>query len=1547
MIRRRICQVVEPINRARRVAQLGFVVLAAVGCADEEEAQTKTESSALTTRPSGDFTDINVAAARNGGVASSSGASVAAQVAYINDGQRGSPYDAVTGLYAYWGSNTAATTYTCNYGNWWARVDFSAPRKISEITLFSLQDNFWVGSDPTETTTTSSYGNVDFHLQYCPTGTTCTASTGWVEPTGGYITGNNKAWNAVSFDPVEATAVRASFDCAQSTYAYAVELEAWQRVTPTVGGPYGLEQTYACTNQSGSYCYDPTYGAPVASTAAAVQPYLDNAAKNWGCDWSFTSQAPYQQPTGAWVKWYGTQSNNLYGCGVAWWNPTKQAAYFLPNSDRSGNVALASRGAKVTVSSTYSSATPASAITDGNRRGNPWGAGGGWSSMYQVGHPTTSNPEWIQIDFDGSKTLNEIVVTTLQDNYSNPVEPYINQTFSTEGIRDFGVWYWNGSSWSVLQNITANNQVYRRITFSPITTQKIRINITAALDGAARVTEVEAYETNKVSYKVYEKYQNTNWDSGVLGMPISNPIKYGWANATYQLFENGVINYYRGNASAVAIGGTTFEDKALASRYLDFFNVTPDNGPPLYATFDVANATDSGGATVGRYVQWYSNGNGAYEMIFARTGGRAFFIDSLVRSAWRTYGAANGGVAYGAEPDLGTPWRAPLGFPITENVVYQQGIDAASYHQEFEKGAIVREPINCSGAYTTTVKTLTNRPILDGYYGMLSCPSGATNNTFFTGNSTALAFNTGVKAGKFQLATADGGKGWFTGVNLTVANQDVVNVAAAANGATVTTSSNYSNAFTGRGAINSDRSGAGWGANGVWHDGTLNTWGDWLQVTFSGSKSINRIDVYSPQDNYSDPVQPTSSMTTTTYALTAFEVQYWTGSAWTDVPGGNVTGNTNVWRAFTFSPITTTSIRVLVSSAAGGYSRLAEVEAWSPVDANVGVKGSILNAWLGGASSTTTIVQAMAGASGTSGLGMPLGNASCGDDAICMQQFDNGRASLDLSNGVVQVMSDGFGPCPNCPKVPYSFGAVSGGYAHDDFSHNATVWMHQDRRYGHKVVLRWNNMPGQSGTTLKIQRISKALGATSWSAPTQIHTSTLGTELKSVFTDNDAVGNARNCYNLWVENSYGGYWSNQACAWTLDDRDFTIFDAGGNITGGEVAQRSVPNPMGYLEVGLDIASNSDAGSNDPVWVSVGNSGPTYIRLPGYYGIYSNSHDFYPLTFTITDVAEVNDIKVAVTGSDNLRISGVTLKIDGVVAFQKVFTTPLELYFANSGIGGYPLATADEIRGTSNLLWTNVYKNNFRGQRYSKTMPRNTGVSGKGVAGYTPGNQDFKRRLDGMVIDGVLSSPEAVSNGAILKGGTTVKAVGGDRLQVTQPFRAHTGWSTLTDINCTIRYDLVIKAKDGSGTYVPYDQNASGQIATTEVIVEPKGGKNGDLLVTCGTTWYQDLMISFIGSWLGLFVFNAPPLPSDWTISGLSWFLTKYAATSLVWNEIKSLAWDYFNKLLSGKLVEAFSDTRNEYGAFPAGYHLCFPTLTGGYAPIMNEARDGGVSVCVE
>ncbi len=96
-------------------------------------------------------------------------------------------------------------------------------------------------------------------------------------------------------------------------------------------------------------------------------------------------------------------------------------------------------------------------------------------------------------------------------------------------------------------------------------------------------------------------------------------------------------------------------------------------------------------------------------------------------------------------------------------------------------------------------------------------------------------------------------------------------------------------------------------------------------------QTIDEIDVFTVQDNYPAPSEPTPSMTFTQYGLQDFVVQYWTGSAWEPVPGGSVLNNTRVWRQFNFAPVTTSRDPVWVTRALGSRSRLVEVEAYTTI----------------------------------------------------------------------------------------------------------------------------------------------------------------------------------------------------------------------------------------------------------------------------------------------------------------------------------------------------------------------------------------------------------------------------------------------------------------------------------------------------------------------------------------------------------------------------------------------------------------------------------------
>jgi RHS repeat-associated protein len=361
-----------------------------------------------------------------------------------------------------------------------------------------------------------------------------------------------------------------------------------------------------------------------------------------------------------------------YAASGAGNSPQKEYGYrngqLLITADCSArtNFALSSNGSTASASSTYTAYpfSPGAAI-DGEHKGLNFLSGGGWHSS------TTAMPQWLQVDFNGSKTLNEVDVFSVQDDYANPVEPTEAMTFSVYGLTAFDVQYWTGTTWATVPGgtITGNNKVWKKVSFSAITTTKIRVVINASVDSWSRILEVEAW-----------------------GLPL----------------------------------------------------------PPS----NVASASNGAMASASSI---YSPGQGA---------------------------------SYSALP-------------------------------------------------------------------------------------------------------AD--------------------------------------------AINGDRAGKVGSVTSWWNDGTQGAGPDWLQVDFSGSKTISEIDLFTTQDSYTNPSEPTEAMTFSTLGLTSYELQYWNGSTWVGVPGGSVSGNNKVWRKFTFLAITTTKIRVLTNASPDGWSRIVELEAWTPAESSSGV----------------------------------------------------------------------------------------------------------------------------------------------------------------------------------------------------------------------------------------------------------------------------------------------------------------------------------------------------------------------------------------------------------------------------------------------------------------------------------------------------------------------------------------------------------------------------------------------------------------------------------
>ncbi|MEH2331568.1 discoidin domain-containing protein [Nostoc sp.] len=155
------------------------------------------------------------------------------------------------------------------------------------------------------------------------------------------------------------------------------------------------------------------------------------------------------------------------------------------NSNNTINRCLFSNGATAIASSSFDG-YPVSSIINGNRKGI-WGNGDGWNSS------GGGFPQWVVINFDASYSISKINIFTLQDAYNSPSEPTPDMTFSNYGVTAFDVQYWNGTTWATIQSFIGNNKIWTQAIFSPVTTNKIRIYITAATDANARLIEVEAY----------------------------------------------------------------------------------------------------------------------------------------------------------------------------------------------------------------------------------------------------------------------------------------------------------------------------------------------------------------------------------------------------------------------------------------------------------------------------------------------------------------------------------------------------------------------------------------------------------------------------------------------------------------------------------------------------------------------------------------------------------------------------------------------------------------------------------------------------------------------------------------------------------------------------------------------------------------------------------------------------------------------------------------------------------------------------------------------
>ena len=308
---------------------------------------------------------------------------------------------------------------------------------------------------------------------------------------GGVIRGNTLVKRSIAFAPLTTTRVRVLVEGTLDGWSRLTEVEAFESGG---GTPGNTVPTISLTSPAeGASAAAPATFTLAATATDAEGPVASVAFYQNGAFIAQDASSPFSVP---WTNVAaGSYTLTAIATDAGGLTATSAAVHVSATTPGGGgarlNVAAASQGGTVTSSSTASSTYPAGAVINGDRRGASYYGGDVW-------HDATGAtfPDWVEIAFAGSKTIDEIAVYGVQDAWDAPSEPSPTLTWRYWGVADFTVQTWTGSAWQTVSGgvIRGNRLVKRAVTFPPITTARIRVLVEGSVDGWSRLTEVEAFQ---------------------------------------------------------------------------------------------------------------------------------------------------------------------------------------------------------------------------------------------------------------------------------------------------------------------------------------------------------------------------------------------------------------------------------------------------------------------------------------------------------------------------------------------------------------------------------------------------------------------------------------------------------------------------------------------------------------------------------------------------------------------------------------------------------------------------------------------------------------------------------------------------------------------------------------------------------------------------------------------------------------------------------------------------------------------------------------------